>query len=62
MAGNKALKKFLESKIPKKGAGQSLREINIYKDPNTHAEIIGTIKPGELVNWVSKSICEKENG
>ena len=58
MAGNKALKKFSESKIPKKGAGQSLREINIYKDPNTHAEIIGKIKAGESVNWINKSICD----
>ena len=58
MAGNKALKKFLQSKIPKKGAGPSKREINIYKEPNTHSEIIGKIKIGESVNWINKSICD----
>ncbi len=58
MAGNKALKKFLQSKIPKKGAGQSIKEINVYKEPNTHSEVIGKIKTGELINWINKSICE----
>lgn len=60
MAGNKALKKFLESKIPKKGGGPSQRDINIYKEPNTHSEIIGTIKAGEFINWINKSICENK--
>ena len=58
MAGNKALKKFSQSKIPKKGTGPSVREINIYKEPNTHSEIIGKIKSGELISWISKSICD----
>ena len=58
MAGNKALKKFVKSKIPKKGKGPSIKEINIYKEPNIHSEIIGKIKSGEVVNWISKSICD----
>ena len=58
MAGNKALKKFLQSKIPKKGTGPSRREIYIYKEPNTHSEIIGKIKAGESINWINKSICD----
>ena len=44
MAGNKALEKFKESKIPKKGKGKIIIEIPIYKEPNTQSEIIGTIK------------------
>lgn len=58
MAGNKALKKFVKSKIPKKGKGPSIKEINIHKEPNIHSEIIGKIKSGEVVNWISKSICD----
>ena len=58
MAGNKALKKFEKSKIPKKGTGPSVKEINIYKEPNTHSEIIGKIKAGESINWINKSICD----
>lgn len=60
MAGNKALKKFQESKIPKKGTGPSRREINIYKEPNTHSDIIGKIKEGESFNWIYKSICDNK--
>ena len=58
MAGNKALKKFLESKIPKKGQAKPLKEINVYKEPNTSSEIIGKIKVDQEVNWISKSICD----
>lgn len=58
MAGNKALKKFLESKIPKKGKAKPLKEINVYKYPNTNSEIIGKIKVDNEVNWISKSICD----
>ena len=58
MAGNKALKKFEKSKIPKKGTGPSIREINIYKEPNTHSELIGKIKSGESISWIGKSICD----
>ena len=58
MAGNKALKKFSESKIPKKGQGKPLKEIDVYKEPNTNSEIIGKIKIDKEVNWISKSICD----
>lgn len=59
MAGNKALKKFKESKIPKKGKGKITIEIPIYKEPNTQSEIIGTIKKNQQVSWISKSICDE---
>ena len=58
------MKKFLQSKIPKKGAGPSKREINIYKEPNTHSEIIGKIKIGEPnleTKKVEYRILNKEN-
>ena len=58
MAGNKALKKFMESKIPKKGKGKPIREIKIYKEPNTNSEIIGKITPGTDISWLYKSICD----
>ena len=58
MAGNKALKKFMESKIPKKGKGKPMREIKIYKEPNTNSEIIGKITPGTDISWIYKSICD----
>ena len=59
MAGNKALKKFADSKIPQKGKGTLTKEINIYKEPNTHSEIVGKINAGEEIFWISKSICEE---
>ena len=59
MAGNKALEKFKESKIPKKGKGKITIEIPIYKEPNTQSEIIGTIKKNHQVSWISKSICDE---
>ena len=58
MAGNKALEKFKNSKIPKKGTAVVKDEVPIYQEPNTHSKIIGTIKKGEQVNWISKSICD----
>ena len=58
MAGNKALEKFKDSKIPKKGKGVVNDEVPIYQEPNTHSKIIGTVKKDELVNWISKSICD----
>ena len=58
MAGNKALEKFKNSKIPKKGSGAVKDEVPIYQEPNTHSKIIGTIKKDEIFNWISKSICE----
>ena len=39
MAGNKALEKFKNSKIPKKGTATIPIEIPIYKEPNTHSPI-----------------------
>ena len=57
MAGNKALKKFKESKIPKKGKGKVMREVNIYKEPNIYSEKIGKIKIGTDINIISKSVC-----
>ena len=59
MAGNKALEKFKESKIPKKGKGKIIIEIPIYKEPNTQSEKIGTIKKNQEVSWISKSICDE---
>ena len=58
MAGNKALEKFKDSKIHKKGIGVVNEEVPIYQEPNTHSKIIGTIKKDELINWISKSICD----
>ena len=58
MAGNKALEKFKNSKIPKKGTAVVKDEVPIYQEPNTHSKIIGTIKKDEHVNWISKSICD----
>ena len=60
MAGNKALEKFKKSKIPKKGTSTTTAEVPIYQEPNTHSKIIGTIKKDEMVNWISKSICEEK--
>ena len=59
MAGNKAIEKFKESKIPKKGKGKIIIEIPIYKEPNTQSEKIGTIKKNQEVSWISKSICDE---
>ena len=59
MAGNKALEKFKESKIPKKGKGKITKEISIYKEPNTQSEIIGRIKKNQEISWISKSICDE---
>ena len=60
MAGNKTLRKFKESKIPKKGTGTTSEEVIIYQEPNTHSKIIGKINKNEIVNWISKSICEEK--
>lgn len=60
MAGNKALEKFKDSKVPKKGAGTTNAELKIYSEPNTHSKVLGTIKKGETINWISKSICEEK--
>ena len=60
MAGNKALEKFKNSKIPKKGTAVVKDEVPIYQEPNTHSKIIGTIKKDEQVNWISKSICDEK--
>jgi hypothetical protein len=59
MAGNKALEKFKNSKIPKKGKATIPIEIPIYKEPNTHSPIIGKIKKDEEITWISKSICDE---
>ena len=58
MAGNKALQKFKESKIPKKGKAKTIIEIPIYSEPNTHSTIIGRIKKSQEITWISKSICD----
>ena len=58
MAGNKALKKFSESKIPKQGYGKPNKKITIYTEPNTQSKVIGTIQKGTEVYWISKSICD----
>ena len=58
MAGNKALQKFKESKIPKKGKAKTIIEIPIYSEPNTHSSIIGKIKKSQEITWISKSICD----
>ena len=60
MAGNKASEKFKDSKIPKKGTSTTTAEVPIYQEPNTHSKIIGTIQKDEMVNWISKSICEEK--
>ena len=60
MAGNKALEKFKNSKVPKKGTGRTTCELIVYQEPNTHSKIIGTIKRNEIINWISKSICEEK--
>ena len=59
MAGNKTLKKFKDSKIPKKGTGKTVVEIPIYKEPNTKSEIIGKIAKDHEITWISKSICDE---
>ena len=59
MAGNKALQKFKDSKIPKKGAGKIIIEVPIYEEPNTKSKIIGTIKKDCEINWIRKSICDE---
>lgn len=59
MAGNKGQKKFQESKIPKKGEGKVNESLPIFKEPNNNSEKIGTIQKGELLNWISKSICDE---
>ena len=58
MAGNKALEKFKDSKVPKKGSGTTNTDLPIYQEPNTHSKVIGTIKKDENFDWVGKSICE----
>ena len=59
MAGNKALQKFKDSKIPKKGKGKVIIEIPIYKEPNTQSTIIGKLSKNVEINWISKSICDE---
>ena len=59
MAGNKTLQKFKDSKIPKKGKGKVANEIPIYKEPNTHSEIIGKLNKDQEIKWISKSICDE---
>ena len=59
MAGNKALEKFKDSKIPKKGKAKIVIEIPIYKEPNTHSQIIGKIQKNQEITWISKSICDE---
>jgi hypothetical protein len=59
MAGNKTLKKFKDSKIPKKGTGKTIIEVPIYKEPNTKSVIIGKIPKGYEITWISKSICDE---
>lgn len=59
MAGNKALKKFAKSKIPKKGSGKVTKTVKVYKEPNTHSEVIDTIEDGKEIFWISKSICDE---
>ena len=59
MAGNKVLEKFKNSKVPKKGKGTTNAEVKIYSEPNTHSKVIGAIKKGEAINWISKSICDE---
>ena len=59
MAGNKALEKYKESKIPKKGKGKVTVEIPIYEYPNTQSKIIGKIKKNQEITWISKSICDE---
>ena len=59
MAGNKALEKFKDSKIPKKGQAKVIIEIPVYKEPNTKSQIIGTIKKNQEITWISKSICDE---
>ena len=58
MAGNKALEKFKDSKVPKKGSGTTNTDLPIYQEPNTHSKVIGTIKKDENFDWVGKSICD----
>ena len=59
MAGNKALQKFKDSKIPKKGKGKTIIEVPIYKYPNTQSDVIGRIKKDCEISWISKSICDE---
>ena len=59
MAGNKALQKFKESKIPKKGKGKTIIEVPIYKEPNTKSDVIGIIKKDCEIRWIGKSICDE---
>lgn len=58
MGGNKILKKFKESKIPKKGEGITNESVPIYAEPNTYSKIIGSFVKGQKFNWISKSVCQ----
>lgn len=60
MAGNKTINKFKDSKIPKKGTGTTNEEVKVYEEPNTYSKVIGTIKKDEVIDWISKSICEEK--
>ena len=59
MAGNKALQKFKDSKIPKKGKGKITIEIPIYESPYTSSKIIGYIPKNKEITWISKSVCDE---
>ena len=59
MAGNKALQKFKDSKIPKKGTGKVIIEVPIYREPNTQSVIIGKIPKDQEITWISKSVCDE---
>ena len=59
MAGNKALQKFKDSKIPKKGKGKIIIEVPIYKEPYTQSVIIGKLPKDEQITWISKSVCDE---
>lgn len=60
MAGNKTLDKFKDSKIPKKGTGTTNEEVKIYAEPNTNSKVIGIVKKDEVIDWISKSICDEK--
>ena len=58
MGGNKTLKKFKDSKIPKKGGGIANEIIPIYAESNTYSKVIGYIKKGQKLYWDRKSISQ----
>ena len=58
MEKSKALEKFKDSKIPKKGGGIATEKLTVYEAPNTNSKIMGYVEKGELTEWISKSICQ----